>query len=469
MSLLKALESELNDATTANGAVAYRSTLDPVLDFFSKVGSMRGRNEEAYQLFLKAYASDRILALRALFWSRDARGGAGQRDVFRYIFSQLDKDDKEALVKHVPFYGRWDDMDFSEHVKFVQKQLLEDVKLANANGNVSLLAKWLPSENTSSYKTRAKATELRKLLNLDSRTYRKSLSLVRRRINLLEQLMSARRWEDIEFEKLPSQAHKRHVEAFNRHLSEKYKNYIGKVEKGEAKINASVLYPHEVIKMVSSGKTSEANAFWKNLEDYTNGKNALVVADVSGSMYGGYGDVKPIEVSVALALYFAERNNGAFKDHFLTFSDRSSLQKVVGNTLKQKLDSIERAEWGMSTNIESAFNAILNAALKDKVPQEEMPSTLYIISDMQFNPSIVRGVSNFEAIRSKYEAEGYQLPHVVFWNVNPYGNQPVLKNEKNVTLISGYSPSAFKFAFEGKTPLESMMEVLTSSRYERIV
>ena len=472
MSFIESLEKETNVSYTANGAISNASTLDPVLDFFSKAAAMRGRAKQAVGLFEKAYAANNELAVRALFWLRDVRGGQGERDLFREIFASLDPKVRAQVVEHVPEYGRWDDIDFVANFPLVKAQLDEDVKNATEGKSVSLLAKWLPSENASSKTSRKTARELAKLLKVTPRQYRKKVAALRARIKLLEQDMSTKNWSEIDYAKLPSQALRKHIAAFKRNDNTRYEQYLEDVASGKQKINASTLFAYEVYNLIHNGRDNDttADALWNNLPDYTNGQNALVVADVSGSMTGAYGSsVSPMSVSVSLALYFADKNKGLFHDYFMTFSDDSKLQKVRGNTLREKMNSIERAEWGMSTNLQSAFDAILSAALDANASQEEMPATLYIISDMQFNEATYRNRdTNLSVAHKKFEEAGYKLPQVVFWNVNAYADAPATKYDEGVTLISGSSQSTFKFVFEGKTPLESMLEVLNSDRYAKI-
>jgi len=217
---------------------------------------------------------------------------------------------------------------------------------------------------------------------------------------------------------------------------------------------------------VDPNEVKAADALWKNLPDYTRGKNALVLADVSGSMSGF-----PMSVSVSLALYFAERNQGQFKDYFMTFTSQSRLQKISGDTLSAKMRSIERSNWEMSTNIQSAFDAILAAAKAGNATPDEMPSTLYIISDMQFDQATSRNdKTNFEVAAQKFKDAGYELPHIVFWNCNAYGNDsPATMYDDRVTLISGSNQSTFQYVVEGKTPMQSMLDILESDRYAKIV
>ncbi len=494
MSFIEELHTNSNKtARTLNGAISNTSTLNPVLDFFSKAGAMRGQEAKAFTLFQKAFDADPQSAIRCLFYLRDIRGGQGERSVFRYILNQLDEDFVNTkLAQYIPEYGRWDEVPVNQYTveHLIAKQLQEDMANMKEGKGISLLAKWLPSENAG----KASLIEARKVAELlgwtgkpserevdattfkrvpNLRTYRKNITGLRKYYdNFLERLMSEKRWGEIDYSTLPSQAHKKHVKAFLRNDEERYRAYLGKVEKGEAKINSGTLFTYQLYDMVNGGGDEKAaNALWSGLPDYTKGQNALVLADVSGSMTWGAGSVVPMSISVSLALYFAERNVGAFKDYFMTFTSQSRLQKVHGSTLSAKMRSIENAEWGGSTNLQSAFDAILRAAVNAKASPAEMPSTLYIISDMQFNVATsANDKTNLEVMAQKYQAAGYELPHVVFWNANAIGDDaPATMHDDRVTLISGANQSTFQFVVEGKSPMESMLDILNSDRYAQIV
>lgn len=468
MSFINSLEEVTNkNSRTLNGAISNDSSLDQVLDFFSKAGALRCREDEAYQLFRRAFAQDKIAAVRVLFYLRDIRGGQGERSIFKHIFKRLDDDVKSQLTKYIPEYGRWDDMEFNKSTVDVWKPiLLEDIELLKQGKQVSLLGKWLPSINTSSYATREKAKVVASILKLSHKNYRKTLSALRKQINILERKMTDREWSTIEYSKLPSQAHRRHIEAFKRHDEKRYNQYIENVKSGDEKINASTLFTYELYDQITSdynrSNINANQALWNALPDYTNGNNSLVIADVSGSMYG-----RPMSVSVSLAVYFAEKNNGLFKDYFMTFSERPKLEKIIGNNIYEKFDNLTRADWGMSTNIQAAFDAILNAAVASNARADEIPKTLYIISDMQFNIAD-RNKTNYEVAREKFVERGYELPHIVFWNVNAYSDSPATKCDDNVTLVSGFNQSMFRYAVEGKTPIESMNDIINSKRYVQI-
>lgn len=475
MTFIDELQKNTNKYTlTENGAVTNSSSLDANLDYFALAGAMRKRAGESAQLFAKAYAADKQTALRTLFYLRDIRGGQGERDVFRACLQKLEDIDPQVaklviINDWIGEYGRYDDM-FSLRAgeslgtigEFIVSKLKKD-EMAMKNGEpVSLLAKWMPSENASSKKSRTNAIALASIMGLKPSQYRKKVTALRKYIKLLEQQMSNNEWKEIDYSKVPSQAGRKHVKAFMRHDENRYRDFLGKAEKGEVKINTSTLYTYEVYNMVGSAQYEAANAMWNNLPDYTNGQDALVVADVSGSMTG-----QPMSVSVSLALYFAERNKGRFKNKFMTFSESPQVVDVLGSNLRERMNNIECADWGMSTNLEAVFNVILKSA---KQSEGDMPKVLYIISDMEFNAAI-RNPSDtvFENAKAAFAAEGLDLPTVVFWNVDARNDQvPVTKFDGNVTLISGLSQSTFQHAVGGKSPIELMNDVVNSERYERI-
>lgn len=476
MSFLDELQKNTNQNTrTENGAVTNDSTLDYNLDYFALAGSMRNRPGDTRKMFAKAYAANPLVALRTLFYLRDIRGGQGEREIFRAGLQELEERAPEVarLVVNKDWigeYGRYDDLfslrkeeTLAEVAKFVKTQLEIDEKQMAENGPVSLLAKWLPSENASNKTRRKQAVALAKAMGISASKYRKRIVALRKYIKLVEQQMSTKQWAEIDYEKIPSQAGRKYVKAFMRHDEDRYRAFLGAVEKGEAKINTSTLFTYEVFDMVSRGNEQAANAMWKSLPDYTNGQDALVLADVSYSMSG-----RPMATSVSLALYFAERNGGRFANKFMTFSAEPQVVDVVGNSLTDKLSFIQDQKWGMNTNLEKAFDAILDAAKKTN---GDMPKVLYIISDMEFDQACSNpGATIFDNAQAKFKAEGLELPHVVFWNVDARQDQaPATKFDNRVTLISGSSQSTFQHAVGGKTPVELMNEVVNGERYSQIV
>lgn len=485
MSFLDELEKDNNKVLTENGAITNRSTLDPLLDYFSLAGAMRNDPASAHKLFKKAFAADKLNAIKCLFYLRDVRGGQGERAVFYETLKNLDEDTAIKIIKYIPEYGRYDDF---EHLQwtprvlkalaaYIKEQLVADERSMAEKESVTLLAKWLPSENAGT-QSRKLARKLYKALKFSPEFYRtRTVALRNYYDNFLEHLMSENRWSEIDYAKLPSQAHKKHIKAFKRHDEARYNAYLESVKKGEAKINAGTLMTYEIYDMVDRGENVDAaDALWNALPDYTQGKSALCVVDTSGSMeglswIGIRRTVAPMSVGLSLALYFAERNKGAFHNYFMTFSDRSDLVKISGETLEDKFDSMKHIDVGGSTNIQAAFDSILRAAVAAKAPADEVPAVLYIMSDMEFNVC-TRGnqETNFEAAKRKFNEAGYELPHVVFWNLEARhgGQAPATKHDKNVTMISGFNQSTFRYIVEGKSPLESMMEVLGSERYAQI-
>lgn len=478
MSFMDELQKQTNKTRTENGAVTNKSTLNPCLDFFSMAGAMRSNPKDAITLFDRAYAQDRLIAIRTLFYLRDVRGGQGERVLFRTLLKHLQAFDPtvyEKIVTYVPEYGRWDDLFAAglnlSVVDLIKQQLEADEFAMEAKTNVSLLAKWLPSENTSSKATKALAVQMAKALGLKPSKYRRKVVALRKYIKLLEEQMSANEWSDIEYSKLPSQAHRKHTKAFKRHDSDRYGQFLSKAVKGEVKLNTATVYAYEVFDMVRAGQTDAANAVWAQLPDYTDGKNAIVLADVSGSMTSRVsGNTTAMSVSVSLALYFAEHNKGPFQGKFMTFSDNPQVVDVLGSTLEQRLHNIENRQWGMSTNLEAALMAILNAGVASGAKGDDMPKVLYVISDMEFNQAISRpDASIFDNARGAYQAAGLPMPHIVFWNVMARQVQaPATKLDSNVTLLSGLSQSTFRYAVEGKTPEELMLAVVNGPRYATI-
>lgn len=485
-SLVDAIRGTSTGTTvTANGARTLKSTGDAVLNLFSLGGALRNRSaEDKVNLFVKAYREDSDLAMKTLFYFRDIRGGQGERDTFRVIANALANSRVDSIQKNLPFvpaYGRWDDL-FAlvgtpyekDAFAILKAQLEKDIVVyerkdkAEKQESISLLAKWLPSENTSSKKTRALATRFRNFLGWTPREYRISLADLRAYLKIIERSMSSGNWTGIDYEKVPSRASMIYRKAFGRHDPDGYGSYIKAVEKGEKVIHSATLYPYDLVEKVFNGEgDATLDAQWKALPDYTSGGNALVVADVSGSMGG-----RPLASSVGLALYFAERNKGIFHDYFMTFSAKPRLVKVVGSSLTSRLNHINKQNWEMNTNVQAVFDLILKKATENDVPEAEMPRKIFIISDMQFDqadPSNKR--TNFEAIKAKYKTAGYEMPVLVFWNVNATGNHaPVKFDERGVMLVSGQSPSIFKSVMESKvvTPYDLMLEVLNGERYEQI-
>lgn len=468
--LRKGLIRDDNVAYTENGAVSNKSTLNDVLDFFYHAAARRGQDNT--DLFAKAYYDNSLLAVKAAFYTRDVRGGQGERNTFRQVLRYLYTNDREAfnkIVALVPVYGRWDDvLEFTSStvvVAMVSDQLNKDI----LSENPSLLGKWMPSANTSSKNTVALAQKWIKALGLTERKYRKMLSMLRAKINIVERLMSAKAFDQINYEHVPSRAAMLLRKAFIKHDGERYGAYIQAVKDGTKVIKANTLYPYELVEKYMNGadldETIEAQ--WKALPNYVEGdeSNSIVVVDVSGSMSG-----QPMVVAISLGLYIAERNKGAFNNLFITFSENPQIVQVRGNTLRDKVRNMERANWGANTNLQRVMDLILSTAVQNRVPQHEMPKKLFIVSDMQFDSAMGR-YSNFDAIKRKFKAAGYEMPTIVFWNVDSRRDEaPVVEDDRGAFLVSGYSPSIFKATINTRatTPAEMMLDVLNSERYDAV-
>lgn len=464
--LLTALRKAGNATYTENGALTHESTLSDVLDFFYHASARRGRDNT--DLFEKAYKEDKNLAILVAFYTRDIRGGQGERETFKQVLRWLYQHDREMFVRIVdlvPVYGRWDDiLTFTDSVRvqeIVREQLFKDARFDSP----SLLAKWMPSANASSAETKKLAYAWMNILNMTPRIYRKLLSRLRGKLALVETLMSAGKFSEINYAHVPSRAALILRKAFSKRDAARYVAYLESVKAGKSKINSAALYPYELVVKYLSGLGEDATieAQWAALPNYADSaENALVVADVSGSMHG-----RPMEVCISLALYIAERNNGVFKDHFITFSANPKLQRITGSTLFKRVNELSCADWGMNTDLQKVFDLILTTAKVNNVPESDMPTKVFIVSDMQFDTA-VRGKTNYDVIRQKYEQAGYRMPIVVFWNVDSRRNEaPVTQDANGVYLVSGASPSIFKAAIntQAVTPVDLMLEVLQSDRY----
>ncbi len=501
MGFYDAIKNELNNETklTENGAVGYRTTGKKLLDLNFAVASLRSASEtEIINKFMDAYFEDKITAIKWLFYARDVREGLGERRLFRVVMEEFAKQNLEAakeLIKLVPEYGRWDDLwclletDLVDDVvELVQKQLADDFKNMCEEKSISLLAKWMPSLNASSATTKKYASILCKKMEDTPRSYRKFLSRMRKYIDVVECKMSAREWNAIDYETVPSRANLIYNNAFLRNDEERRREYLSKLEKGEAKINAGTLFPHDIVHKYMSGggwyqslKSYDATleGLWKALPDTVRGaENTIVVADGSGSMTCGVGNgtnVTALDVANALAIYFAERSSGEFKDKYITFSSRPQLVDFSNaKTLHDKIGIALRHDEVANTNIEATFDLILQTAVNNNMSQEDMPKNILIISDMEFDQGSSWGYGSretlFASIAKKYAAHGYQLPRLVFWNVNSRtGTIPVKENNLGVALVSGFSVNIVNMVMSNKLdPYECLLDVLNTERYQPV-
>jgi Domain of unknown function (DUF2828) len=456
------------EARTANGMKARKSTANKVVDLFYNIGASRGKN--IVPEFTAAYVENRELALRVALWARDVRGGAGERELFRSILKYLEKNDKlaaMAFLKKIPELGRWDDIFvFTDpDVKSAAYTMLGDA-LRERNG---LAAKWTPRKGKV-------AAEIRAFFGMTPKQYRKSLVALTK---VVETQMCANDWDNINFSHVPSQAARIYKKAFNRHTTA-FAEYVAKLVSGDktVKVNADAIFPHDVIKGLAHGytkldktETDHVIAQWDALPNYVGDASILPLVDVSGSMScpaGKNTSVRCLDVAVGLGLYLADKNKGVFKDTFLTFSSSPELVTLKGNIV-QKVDQMSKSNWDMSTNLHAAFNKILSVAVKGKVPQSDMPAMVLILSDMQFNQCVRHDDSAMEMIERKYAEAGYTVPQVVFWNLNSSDNVPVKADKSGAALVSGFSPSIMKSLLAADldqfTPEGIMLKTVMSDRY----
>ena len=492
-SFIQAMSNTANVAYTENGALTNKSTKSDILDWFGAGGALRQRQpQDIINLFTRAFSEDKLLAMKILFYFRDIREGQGERNTFRVIANYLGQNYADVIRKNlenIPFYGRFDDLYClvgtpleGDVFLLFANQLKTDLLNMKKGKSISLLAKWLKSENTSSVESCRLGRKTREALGLNPKRYRKTLSVLRNYINVLETKMCAGKWSEINFEQVPSKASLNYRKAFGRHDQTRYAAYLESVKKGEKKMNASAIYPYEIFRSLvkdfyghatpSAQEILQADLQWKSMPDWLGGKNlrAIAISDCSGSMFSG---VPNILVAVSLAIYFAERNVGPFKDIWMNFSETPTFQKLKGSNLYEKYQNMDKENWGGSTNLQSAFDMILHSAVTNKVARKDMPGMLIIISDMEFNSACTcNSKTNFQVMKDKYETAGYQLPQVVWWNVaSRNDNFPIRSDDTGTALVSGCSPSIFKSLMSGKKfdPLSMVYDTINVERYNRVV
>lgn len=478
---VKAAHQESNVAYTENGQKLYASTLDANLDFFSKSGNVVYNS--VLTDFKNAYAENKDLAIRNLLHMRDIRGGKGVRTNSRTLLTYLANTypnliTNQLLDKFVEV-GRWDDIFeiLKQSNSIANKQVVNYIcqELIKAEPN-KLLCKWLPRKSVSPSKAKTNYDVLPKIiqqrLKLTPKEYRK---LLVNNTQVVETKMCANQWDSIEYQTVPSVAHKIYSKAFKRHAEEQYTKYLTKVEDGELKINSSVLYPHEIIANGSITKTQELQ--WQALPNYMpEGISILPLVDVSGSMTNpAYSNYSAMDIAVAMGIYLAERNKSAYKDLFITFTSVPKFVSLTDSkTLDSKLNKVKDSPWGMSTNLSAAFDLILDTAIKNKVSAKDMPQALLILTDIHMDESVSSiDTSYLDSIKQKFAKAGYKCPLLVWWNIlasNMKSVSPVVFDDKGTALVSGYSPSIiksiFNVDFENFTPENVMKETLMNPRYD---
>lgn len=487
--MLENLKNEMNLTNTENGAVSFKSTNSYCLDLFATIGALRfASDEEILNRFIRAYTEDADTAMKILFFARDVRGGLGERKVFRTILKCLSFHETKSAEKNIRYiaeYGRYDDLLVlldtpcqDNAITYIKNQLETDLNNMENGEEISLLAKWLPSVNASSKQTVIYAKKVAKLLGMNGAEYRKMLSKLRSYIKIIENNLREKDYT-FDYSKQPSKALFKYRQAFFRNDKERYNNFLTQVNNGEAEMNTGTLMPYEIIAplcdwyndSITDEQRVAIDTTWNALEDFCVEENAIAVIDGSGSMYG-YGNPKPIQVALSLGIYFAEHNKGAFANHFITFSEKPQLVEIKGRDIADKVNFCKTFCEVANTNIQKVFELILNTALKNNVPQNELPSTIYIISDMEFDCCTENAdLTNFEYAKKLFEDNGYTLPTVIFWNVQSRNTQqPVKMNSQGVALVSGCTPKIFNMVTSGNLdPYSFMLDTINNERYKNIV
>ena len=482
----------LNGPRTQNGALTLSTSNSSVVDFFFLLGALRGASEtEITTAFTHALNEDINVATKLLFYTRD-RNGQGERRVFRILVNFLANSNvlHQLLVKNniqnIPHYGRWDDL-FALIDTPLENEALARYADALRAGS-SLAAKWAPREKSSNRKV---ALKLMKTLGYTPKQYRKLLSGL---TDVVETNMCSNNWDEINYSQVPSLAMSNYRKAFEKHSKERWDEYVDMLVSGKTKVNASVLYPYQIVRAILDGnyayetpdqRSTQANFLakqWESLPNYIAGnkENMLPVVDVSGSMTQGHSKTgpAPLDIAISLGLYISERNKGIFHDTFMTFSDEPELVTLTSSDIVSRVMEMKRASWGMSTNLTETFRVLLNTAMSNHIAPDQMPTMLLIISDMEFNAATSSSgwaseeTTNFNTIKMYYKAAGYNLPKIVFWNINGRSqNIPVEQSTNNTSLVSGFSPVIMKhiLASGSVTPYQLVMDVVNSDRYSQVV
>ena len=502
----------LNDTTnnisyTENGMQGYKSVDNPYLDFLYKVSSFRGKSEEelnkiAFDFINSLGESElRKYLLKFILYIRDPRNGLGERTLGRallaVLFKYFDFENKEDIftwvVNRLYDYSRWDDyvslvQDFyltefgcqenKDEVPHIQqlvlslkKTLEEDLKNIEINASATLLAKWMPSINTSSDTARNLAKFFTNHFEWSEKQYRQTLSKLRKYLKVTERQMSLQEWNEIDYEKVPSLANLRYKDAFLKHDKERREEYLNKLAKGEAKINSAVNFPHDIVHKYISCKElwnfslqkyDEAlEQLWKNLKEVPGLKDTLVVRDDSGSMtcYIGKTNITSLEVATALGIYCADHCSDAYKNKIISFSKNPKYLDFSDKvSLHDKLDYLYKHSEFANTNIRKVFQLILKTATDNNLKQEDLPKQILIISDMEFDEGADFVGNPIEESQKEFEKYGYKVPKLIFWNVNSRTNViPIKTNELGVYLLSGFSPNVLNILADG---LDNQFEAL---------
>lgn len=465
---------------TENGAVAINATGNACLDFFGSIGSLREADENRiHTLFAGAYKENPLFATKIAFYARDIREGLGERKTFRTLLKYMAEMHPNALRPNldlIGIFGRYDDLYCligtpleNDMWAAMKKQFEEDLANLNKGNATSLLAKWIKTADASSKETRKLGILTAQKLGYPVYSFKRIVRSMRKHIGVVECLMSANRWNEIKYSEVPSRAMMIYRNAFMRHDEERFSEFTNRAANGEEKINSSTLFPYDIVEKILYGHEDSKvlEAQWSQLPNCIDEEtNAIVMADVSGSMRG-----RPMATSIGLAIYFAERNKGDYHNLFMTFSGNPQIVTLRGETLSQKIRNVSKAEWGMNTNLKAAFDKVLDVAIENNTPKEDMPKSIIVISDMEIDYCGNREWTFYDKMAHKFQKHGYKIPNIVFWNVN--SRHDVFhadKSRKGVQLCSGQSVTVFKqlMGCIGYTPVEMMEKIINSDRYECI-
>ncbi len=486
--MLNEIKNESAKTRTENGALTLKTTYNSCLDLFASIGAMRGeKTVRLIDLFVRAYAENPDHAMRILFYTRDIRQGLGERAIFRTILKFSADIFSESVIKNIPLipeYGRYDDlMELlgteceSEMISFVKNELSENLQKMEQGKSISLISKWLPSVNASSEEQKRKAKTIARLLGIRESEYRKTLSRLNRYLDIVETHLCEKDYS-FSYEKIPSNALFKYRKAFRRNDEKRYSKFIERSEKDPSIMHAGTLYPYNIVraclrKNISHEERTALDTAWNALPRMKHTKhNTIAVVDGSGSMYNNArGCTMPITVAISLGMYFAENNEGYFKNHFITFSQNPSLVEIKGKDIYEKALYCMSYNEIANTNIMRVFALILKTAINNALPQSELPEYIYIISDMEFDRCTEDAdITIFQAAEKLYREYGYILPKLIFWNVQSRQNNfPVAADETGTVLVSGSSRSIFDMVLsQDISPIKMMLRILESERYNKI-
>lgn len=480
MSFADEMRKSATFTRTENGAAAISTTGNACLDLFGSVGSLRETDENRiHTLFAEAYKENPLFATKIVFYARDIREGLGERKTFRTLLKYMAEMHPNALRPNLDLigvFGRYDDLYCltgtpleNDMWAAMKKQFEEDLENLNEGNTISLLAKWIKTADAISKETRKLGILTAQKLGYPVYNFKRIVRSMRKHIGVVESLMSANRWNEIKYSEVPSRAMMIYRNAFMRHDEERFLEFTNQAANGEEKINSSTLFPYDIVEKILYGHEDSKvlEAQWSQLPNYIDeGANAIVMADVSGSMDG-----RPMATSIGLAIYFAERNKGDYRNLFMTFSANPQIVTLRGETLSQKIRNVSKAGWGMNTDLKAAFDKVLDIAVESNAPKEDMPKSIIVISDMEIDYCGNREWTFYDKMAHKFQKHGYEIPNIVFWNVD--SRHDVFhadKNRKGVQLCSGQSVTVFKqlMGCIGYTPVEMMEKVINSDRYECI-